>query len=671
MNSSGTTTASLRAFVMAAIFISYRDEDAGTVATVLRDSLIDAFGDEHVACPDPAGGYGAGKTIDSALHGCAAALIVIGPRWLTSTNDSGSPGLNDRDDRHRRLIAAALAQHDLKLIPVLVGGASMPRSEDLPEEIRALAERRPHDLGDEGERFVYLRDLITDLEASTGLVAKRPIPPIFISYRRIDTLEAGGHLYGDLRRAFGENMVFMDVRRTGIAWGAEWDKALLEALDRCQAMVVLIGPQWATCERSPGVRRLDAPDDWVRNEIATALKGSKLVLPVRLRDAPVLAPEQIPEELRTLGFDKRQSYPISEANWDSEVAGLVEALTSDSSLRQLHVFATSETGIRKLEELIRTRPDVADAVSRSRLVIESTDREVGQIRLFKDVHDALHEIEVECLKPVRSLSLDSLRRRVAQPSRMIRGFLDRLHAECPNLPLLERLPDQLTAVSAAIDQAIASGHPDDRELVVFTLTELVGVFLPRLNEKIDNAATQIQLQQLSMLIRRVGEDLPARVKADAELKPLFRSIQPLESLNEELAQRVHEHDLLQSLDDFLRQMLAGQRADKTAARLPISTLTACWNRITSLRERFAPPLSVEVRAGLDVLDTLAPPIDAAVLERDEQRAVDHLSEYFVQVGATFREVDTNLKEFCHRLRDTTLPLKTILEQCRSVEVGHV
>ncbi|MDI3566609.1 TIR domain-containing protein [Bradyrhizobium sp. Arg816] len=94
----------------------------------------------------------------------------------------------------------------------------------------------------------------------------------------------GRHLYADLRQSFGDGSVFMDSRGGSIPWGADWDRALKDALEVCEVLVVLIGPQWITCERSPGVRRLDAPDDWVRNEIATVLRRSRrLVLPVLLR----------------------------------------------------------------------------------------------------------------------------------------------------------------------------------------------------------------------------------------------------------------------------------------------------------------------------------------------------------------------------------------------------
>ena len=220
---------------------------------------------------------------------------------------------------------------------------------------------------------------------------------IFISYRRIDTEPSGGHLYADLCRVFGADGVFMDTRRGGIPWGADWEKSLEDALEGCEVLIALIGPQWGICERSPGLRRLDAPEDWVRGEIVTVLKRPKpvLVVPVLFQGAQPPQEHELPEELRTLSFHKRQAYAISESNWEADTRRLVDALAAIPRLKQLHDLATTERGIRLLEQLIRDNRTVSDAVSRSWALIEATDREVDEIRLLKGIHDALHEIECE------------------------------------------------------------------------------------------------------------------------------------------------------------------------------------------------------------------------------------------------------------------------------------
>lgn len=494
---------------------------------------------------------------------------------------------------------------------------------------------------------------------------------IFISYRRIDTEASGGHLLADLRNYFGEDSVFMDTRRGGIAWGADWEKSLNDALRRCELLLALIGPQWARCERAPGQRRLDAPDDWVRGEIATVLRMGKPVLPVLFQGAPVPSEAELPEELRMLRFHKLQAYAVSEANWEADTRRLFEALSQTTRLKQLHDLASSETGIRLLEQLIGERPEVADAVSRSRAVIETADREVDEIRLLKATHDALHEIESKCLIPIRDtatlLPLDGFGRKFAQLDRMIRNALAELAALVPELPVLLEidLPGHLVAVAEAFHAATAGPDAAARDALVGKLEELIGEIPVRLNDAIDNAATQMQLRQLLELMATVGQLLRPAASGDQELKPMIEGIESLDELRVELALRVREHGLLQSLDNFLRETVGGQRRAGTAGRIGPATLVADWNHVCRLRARFKAPFSEEVEDGHQILVALEPAIEEAVKRGDEPQAAALLAAYTNEVGDLFRLVDHRLKEFCFELRTRTRPLKTILDMCRT------
>ena len=67
-------------------------------------------------------------------------LAVIGPKWLTATDERGRRRLDDPDDFVRLEIEAALAR-DVRVIPVLAQGAIIPGREDLPESLVSLARR--------------------------------------------------------------------------------------------------------------------------------------------------------------------------------------------------------------------------------------------------------------------------------------------------------------------------------------------------------------------------------------------------------------------------------------------------------------------------------------------------------------------------------------------------
>ena len=66
------------------------------------------------------------EKINEAVGSCDVLIAVIGPQWLTVTDDSGRRRLNDPEDFIRLEIKAAL-DRGIRVVPVLVGGASMPR----------------------------------------------------------------------------------------------------------------------------------------------------------------------------------------------------------------------------------------------------------------------------------------------------------------------------------------------------------------------------------------------------------------------------------------------------------------------------------------------------------------------------------------------------------------
>src|SRR5690349_8331450 len=222
---------------------------------------------------------------------------------------------------------------------------------------------------------------------------------LFISYRRTDTLAWAGRLFADLSKSFGPSQVFMDING-GIARGADFERVLTTALMGCDAMLCLVGPQWAACKRSDGTRRLDVPDDWVRNEIATALRRNVPVVPILLGSAQLPSTTDLPEEMR--GLVARQGADVSDTRWDYDVRRLVGDLVLMPPLRQLYDVAAVNAGLERLKQLIETMPAVAETVSRSKEVIENTLRELDRLEQFKLIHDALHTIELECLQPMQA-----------------------------------------------------------------------------------------------------------------------------------------------------------------------------------------------------------------------------------------------------------------------------
>jgi len=133
---------------MPGIFISYRREDASGHAGRLRDRLRERFGDLVFQDVDNiADGEIFENVLDRALASCQVALIIIGRDWLTCQDTTGRRRLDDPED-WVRIETRQLLGRDIRVVPVLVRGASMPRIEDLPEELRAIAKRQARELRD-------------------------------------------------------------------------------------------------------------------------------------------------------------------------------------------------------------------------------------------------------------------------------------------------------------------------------------------------------------------------------------------------------------------------------------------------------------------------------------------------------------------------------------------
>jgi hypothetical protein len=126
------------------VFISYRRRFDTTSARLLKGKLTEAFGVGSVFRDrdDIPPGVPFRQFIREAIQSCNTLLVLISPGWIELV-----ASLQDPDDFVRLEIASALAQK-VRVIPVLLDGAQMPKEEDLPEDIRALTSFQAEELSD-------------------------------------------------------------------------------------------------------------------------------------------------------------------------------------------------------------------------------------------------------------------------------------------------------------------------------------------------------------------------------------------------------------------------------------------------------------------------------------------------------------------------------------------
>lgn len=158
------------------------------------------------------------------------------------------------------------------------------------------------------------------------------MPRIFISYRRIDSHIITGRIHDWLVFSFGDKNIFKDV--DDIPPGMDFRVVLWNALDKCDAVLVVIGKDWLDVRDPQGRRRIDLPDDFVRMEIEAALsRDDVLVIPVLVDGAVMPTVDELPLKLRPLAY--RHAVIIRhDPDFQRDMARLIEQLSRIRAKKQ-------------------------------------------------------------------------------------------------------------------------------------------------------------------------------------------------------------------------------------------------------------------------------------------------------------------------------------------------
>ena len=158
------------------------------------------------------------------------------------------------------------------------------------------------------------------------LLRKLPTKKIFISYRVHDTAGETGRLVDALKQHFADDQIFMDIEN--LEPGADFTEAIERSLSTCDVFLAVIGPQWLG--NREGDLRINNPNDWVRLEVATALRRNVRVVPVLVDGGSLPAAEQLPEDLQPLL--RRQTIEISNKRWRYDTDQLINFLVNTAGI---------------------------------------------------------------------------------------------------------------------------------------------------------------------------------------------------------------------------------------------------------------------------------------------------------------------------------------------------
>lgn len=138
---------------MSKIFISYRRDDSAGYAHAIHSQLVQHFSKDQVFMDvdtvEP--GVDFVHAIQKAVGECNVLVALIGKRW-TGGEASGTSRLDNEKDYVRLEVSTALAR-DIRVIPVLVDGMTMPNEDNLPSPVQPITRRNAIEISN--TRFNY------------------------------------------------------------------------------------------------------------------------------------------------------------------------------------------------------------------------------------------------------------------------------------------------------------------------------------------------------------------------------------------------------------------------------------------------------------------------------------------------------------------------------------
>jgi uncharacterized protein YecT (DUF1311 family) len=144
---------------------------------------------------------------------------------------------------------------------------------------------------------------------------------IFINYRREDAAGEAGRLFDHLAKSFSGSL-FMDV--DAMKPGIDFVKQLDTQVSQCHVLLAVIGPHWLDIKDHSGQRRIDSERDYVRIELASALKRDIPVVPVLVDGAVLPSEDELPADLKPLA--RRQALELRHTRFNADANAIVHAL---------------------------------------------------------------------------------------------------------------------------------------------------------------------------------------------------------------------------------------------------------------------------------------------------------------------------------------------------------
>lgn len=198
------------------IFISYRREETAYPAGWLYDRLADRYGGGQVFKDVDSIQLGDDfvESITRAVGSCDVVLVLIGDEWLTIADEHGRRRLDDPDDFVRLEVQAALTRN-VRVIPILVDTARMPRADELPESLNRLVRRQALEFSparfefDTSRLFKVLDNTLAEVRRTQDDGGIPAVPPPAPAPDRTPLREHDGHTEPPRRQRLSKRVLLL------------------------------------------------------------------------------------------------------------------------------------------------------------------------------------------------------------------------------------------------------------------------------------------------------------------------------------------------------------------------------------------------------------------------------------------------------------------------------
>jgi hypothetical protein len=306
------------------IFINYRRGDSIGMAGRLHDRLAQTFGRDRLFMDVDHIPVGVDFVahLNSQVAACNIILVVIGPNWLNAKDESGRRRLDNPEDFVAIEIAAALAR-DVRVIPVLVDGARMPRQSELPDILKPLARRQAAEVrhahfGNDAEALIArMREAVGGATiGSSRLRVRLAIAAAVVAALLL--VGIGGYVFVGHIVEQGVQRAELKLEEERKAAVAEANRKVMEAANQAeqerQAKAAQEAEQKRKADEAEQQRQAKAAQEAEQKRKADAAEQQRLAAPVPTVSQPAETPAVSADGLRrvalVIGNSAYQNAPI-------------------------------------------------------------------------------------------------------------------------------------------------------------------------------------------------------------------------------------------------------------------------------------------------------------------------------------------------------------------------